>query len=337
MKVFNKSLLVLVVGLLTTGVFAQGTYEDAVKLYNNAEKQADAKEFDKAIATYMEAAKIGEELGTPQGTDIKTKSEQQIPKVQINKAAGLFNVFRSSKQIADLDVAISAFEKTVEMGTKYKDERVQQTAQGYVPQLYYQKATLLFKVENYEGADEALNNAIRANSNYAQPYYQKGLVAKKLNPEDIDGVLNWFDQAIAVADKTNKGQIARLATNAAHDELLFRGSKLIEAKQFNEAIELLNLAATYNAESSDAYYRLAEAYNKQAKYDSAIKNAKTALQHEKGGKTDKAKIYFEMGYAYQMKGVKADACSAYTNAAFGAFKGPAEHSMEFELKCSSTN
>lgn len=337
MKVLNKSLLVLVVGLFATSLFAQSTYEDAVKLYNNADKQAAAKDFDKAISTYMEAAKIGEELGTPQGTDIKTRSEQQIPKVQINKAASLFTKFRSSKQIADLDVAISSFEKTVEFGTKYKDDRVKQTAQGYVPQLYYQKATFLFKTENYEGADAALNNAIQANSNYAQPYYTKGLVTKKLHPDDLDGVLNWFDQAIAVAEKTNKGQIVRLATNAAHDELLFRGSKLIEAKQFSEAVDLLSLAATYDAESSDVYYRLAEAYNKQSKFDSAIENAKTALKHEKGGKTDKAKIYFEMGYAYQMKGAKADACSAYTNAAFGAFKGPAEHSMEFELKCSSTN
>lgn len=336
MKVLNKSLLVLFVGLLATNAFAQGTYENAVNLYNSAAEQATAKEYDKAIATYKEAAQIGEELGTPQGTDIKTRSEQQIPKVQLNKAGNLFNTFRSSKEIADLDVAIVAFEETVEMGKQYEDTRVTQAAQGYVPQLYYQKATMLFKREMFKEADNALNSAIQANSNYAQPYYTKGLVAKKLS-DDINDALRWFDQAIAVADKTNKGQIARQAKNAAHDELLFRGSKLIEAKQYGEAIDLLNLATEYDAESSDVYYRLAEAYNKQSKYDSAISNANKALELEQGGKTDKAKIYFEIGFAYQMKGSKAEACSAYTDAAFGSFKGPAEHSMEFELKCSSTN
>jgi len=337
MKFLNKSLLIVFVGLFATNVFAQNTYENAVKLYNSAAEQASAKEYDKAIATYTEAAQIGEELGTPQGTDIKTRSEQQIPKVQLNKAGNLFNTFRASKAIPDLDIAIIAFEKTVEVGKKYKDTRVTQAAQGYVPQLYYQKATMLFKREKYKEADTALNSAIQANSNYAQPYYQKGLVAKKLNPDDINEALRWFDQAIAVADKTNKGQISRQATNAAHDELLYRGSKLIETKQYSDAIDLLKLATEYDSESADVYYRLAEAYNKQSKYDSAISNAKLALQHENGGKTDKAKIYFEMGFAYQMKGVKSDACSAYTNAAFGSFKGPAEHSMEFELKCSSTN
>lgn len=336
MKVFNKILFLSFVALFSTSLIAQSTHEDAVKSYNAGDAQAKAKEYDKAIESYKQAAEIGEELGTPQGTDIKTRSEQQIPKVQINKAGSLFNAFRTSKQIPDLDKAITEFERTVEIAEEYGDERVMQTAQGYVPQLYYQKGTMLFKQEKFEEADAALNSAIQANSNYAQPYYTKGLVAKKLS-DDINDALRWFDQAIVVADKTNKGQIARQAKNAAHGELLFRGSKLIESKSYSEAIDLLNLATEYDAESSDAYYRLAEAFNKQAKYDSAIKNAKTALEFEKGGKTDKAKIYFEMGFAYQMKGSKADACSAYTNASFGSFSAPAKHSMEFELKCESTN
>jgi tetratricopeptide (TPR) repeat protein len=336
MKVFNKILLLSLVALLSTNLMAQKTYEDAVNLYNSAAEQASAKEYDKAIATYKEAAQIGEELGTPQGTDIKSRSEQQIPKVQLNKAGNLFNAFRSSKQIPDLDIAITAFEEAVEVGKEYEDTRVTQAAQGYVPQLYYQKATMLFKREMYTEADNALNSAIQANANYAQPYYTKGLVAKKLS-DDINDALRWFDQAIAVADKTNKGQISRQAKTAAHDELLFRGSKLIESENYSDAIDLLKLATEYDAESSDVYYRLAEAYNKQSKFDLAISNAKTALTHEQGGKTDKAKIYFEMGYAYQMKGNKAEACSAYTDASFGSFKAPAEHSMEFELKCGTTN
>lgn len=337
MKVLNRTLLLLFAVLISANVVAQNTYEDAVKLYNSAGEQAKAKEFDKAMATYAEAAKIAGALGTAQGTDIQTRSEQQIPKVQLNKAGSLFNAFRSSKQIPDLEKAIAAFEETVEIAEKYEDTRVKQAAQGYVPQLYYQKATMLFKREKLAEADEALNNAIQANSNYAQPYYQKGLVAKKMNPDDIMGTLNWFDQAIAVANKTNKGQIARRATEAAHDELLFRGAKSIESKQYDNAIEMLNLAITYDAESSDAYYRLAEAYNKKADYNSAIENANKALSLETGGKTDKAKIYFELGLAYQAKGQKAQACSALSDAAYGSFKGPSDHKMEFELKCDSAN
>lgn len=337
MKVLHRTLLIVFTVLLSANVMAQQTYEDAVKLYNSAAEQAKSDDFDKAISTYTEAAKIGAALGTPQGTDIKTRSEQQIPKVQLSKAGSLFNAFRSSKQIADLDKAIVAFEETVDIAVKYEDTRVKQAAEGYVPQLYYQKATMLFKREKLAEADQALNNAIQANANYAQPYYQKGLVAKKMNPDDVMGILNWFDQAIAVAEKTNKGQIARRATEAAHDELLFRGSKSIESRQFDEAIELLNLATTYDSESANVYYRLAEAHNKKAEYNKAIENANKAIKLESGGKTDKAKIYFELGLAYQAKGQKAQACSALSNAAFGSFKGPSDHKMEFELKCDSAN
>ncbi len=336
MKVFKGILTLLIAAVISLNLSAQ-TYEDAVNLYNKGDEQAKSKNYDEAIASYEEAAKIGETLGTAQGTDIKNRSEQQIPKVQINKAGSLFNAFRSSKQIADLDKAIVAFEKTVELATTYSDDRVKQTAQGYVPQLHYQKGLLLFRQEKFAEADESLNDAIQANSNYAQPYYQKGLVAKKLNAEDIDNILNWFDQAIQVAEQTNKGQIARKASEAAHDELLFRGSKMIEAKQYDRAIELLNLATTYDEESADAYYRLAEAFNKKSSYDSAISNANKAIGFENGGKTDFAKIYFELGFAYQAKGNTAEACKAFSEATYGSFKSPAEHKMEFELKCESTN
>ncbi len=336
MKVLKRTLLLFTAALISANVVAQNTYEDAVNLYNEAQKQAQAKEYDAAIATYMESAEIGKALGTNQGTEIQNRSEQQIPKVQINKAGSLFNTFRSSKQISDLDNAIAAFEKTVELATTYEDDRVKQTAQGYVPQLYYQKGLLLFRQEKFQEADQALNQAIQANSNYAQPYYQKGLVAKKMNAEDIDNILNWFDQAIQVADRTNKSQISRKANEAAHDELLFRGSKAIEAKQYDRALELLNLATTYDEESADVYYRIAEALNKKSEHQRAISNANKALNFENGGKTDLAKIYFEIGFANQALGNTAEACAAFAEALYGSFKSPAQHKMEFELKCEST-
>ncbi|WP_018126182.1 tetratricopeptide repeat protein [Balneola vulgaris] len=335
MKVFKRGILVLFVALLAGSVYAQESYDDAVNIYNTALEQAKAKNYDAAISSYEKAASIGASLGTQQGTDIKTRAEQQIPKVALNKAASLFNGFKQSKQIADLDKAIDAFKNAGGIAKQYNDQNVERTAVSYVPQLYYQKAIMLFNRENYEQADVALNEAIRANSNYALPYYQKGLVVKKTSPEDLDGILNWFDQAIAIGEQTNQGKVVRRTNQAAHDELLFRGAKSIEAKSYAKAIELLKLALTYESESADVHYRLAEAYNKRSEFDKAIASANQALEFENGGKTDRAKIYFELGLAYQSKSQKAEACKAYTDALYGSFKGPAEHAMEFELKCKS--
>ena len=92
----------------------------------------------------------------------------------------------------------------------------------------------------------------------------------------------------------------------------------------------------YYGESADSYYRLAEASNKLSRYSDAVSYSNQALALEQGGNTDKAKIFFELGLANQMLDNKGEACSAFENAAYGSFKSPSEHKMEFELKCSST-
>ncbi len=335
MKVFYKSFLVLLVGLISLNVTAQ-EYSDAVKLYNEGLVQAKAKHYDEAISAFTQTISIGEQLGTEQGVSIKTQAERQIPKMYYQKAVIAFNTFKTSKSTSDLDAAIISFDETADIAKEYGDSDISRRAVGIIPQLYYQKATLLYNRDDFEGANKALDKAINANSNYAVAYYQKGLVAKKVNPDDIDTILNWYNQAITVAEKVNDSRVLRSANNSAHDELLFRGAKSTEAKHYSEAIELLELATTYNDESADVHYRLAEVFNKQGKSDDAIKHANEALKYEKGGKTDKAKIYFEIGLAQQRKGNVGAACQAFGNALYGSFKAPASHIMEFELKCKTS-
>ena len=108
-------------------------------------------------------------------------------------------------------------------------------------------------------------------------------------------------------------------------------NKINSQKQLNYW-KILN----YNSESADSYYRLSEVSNKRSNYSGAIEFGNSALEYEQGGSTDKAKIYFEIGFAHQLLGNKAEACAAFNNASFGSFKAPSEHKMEFELKCEST-
>lgn len=335
MKVFYQSFLVLLVGLISLNVAAQ-EYSDAVKLYNEGLNQAKSKHYDEAISAFTQTISIGEQLGTEQGISIKAQAERQIPKMYYQKAVIAFNAFKTSKTLGDLDAAIESFDETADIAKEYNDTDISKRAAGIVPQLYYQKATLLYNRDEFDGANKALDKAINANPNYAVAYFQKGLVAKKINPDDIDTILNWYNQAISVAEKMNDTRVARTAISSAHDELLFRGAKSTEAKRYSEAVELLELAISYNNESADAHYRLAEVFNKQGNSDKALKHANEALTYEKGGKTDKAKIYFEIGLAHQRKGNVGEACQAFGNALYGSFKAPASHIMEFELKCKSS-
>lgn len=332
MKVFQKGLFALFVGLISFNVAAQ-EYADAVNLYNEGLNQARDKQYEQAIASFTRAMDIGEQLGDDQGSSIKSQAEKQIPKMYYQKAVVSFNTFRTSKSMSDLNTAIEDFLETSDVAKELGDSDITQRAASIIPQLYYQKGTLFYGQEDFESANEALDAAINSNANYAIAYYQKGLVAKKIDSDDVDGFLSWFDRAIDVAERTSDNRVARTVKTAAYDDLLYRGVKLSENKQYSAAVDILKLALTYDEEGAGAHYRLAEVYNKQGNADLAIEAGNKALQFEKGGRTDKAKIYFEIGTAYQTKGNVNEACNAFQEALYGSFKAPASHIMEFELKC----
>ena len=332
MKITFSTLLIVLT--LTFSVQAQDQTA-AITAYNEARELAQSKKYSDAIDKYSEAIEIASQLGAD-GEDIKNRSEKQIPKLYFTIAVDAFNEFRSGPSLEKLDAAIELFAQSEEIGVTSGDTDVQRKSTSVLAQLNYQKGIMLFKRELFVEAEAALDEAIRINANYAKAYYQKALVYKKNSPEDIDGIMSWYDQAIAIAIQVNDSEVERLASESAHGDLLFRGAKAIEAGNLTNAIELLKLSLDYFSESSDSYYRLAEASNKLSRYSDAITYSNQALALEQGGNTDKAKIFFELGLANQMLDNKGEACSAFESAAYGSFKSPSEHKMEFELKCSST-
>ncbi len=307
----------------------------AITAYNEARELAQAKDYSAAIDKYSEAIEIASQLGEG-GKDIKNRSEKQIPKLYFTIAVDAFNEFRSGPSLEKLDATIELFIQSEEIGINFGDTDVQRKSSSVLAQLNYQKGLMLFKREMFVESVEALDEAIRINPNYAKAFYQKALVHKKNSPEDVDGIMGWYDQAIATAIRVNDSEVERLANQSAHGDLLFRGAKAIEAGNNTQAIELLQSSLDYFSESSDSYYRLAEASNKLQRYNDAIQYSSQALGLETGGNTDKAKIYFELGLANQMLENKGEACSAFESASYGSFKQPSEYKMEFELKCKST-
>lgn len=342
MKVFKISLLALVLGLTATSIHAQDRTQ-AVQLYNAGLEEAQSNNYDAAISSFEQVVTMANQLG-PEGEDLKQNAESQIPKMYFAKARTSYQQFQQSKDLADLEKAINDFREVISVSEEYGDTRYAPSAQGAIPQLYYSKSVILYSQNEIAAADEAVDRALNLNSNYAAAYYQKAKIFKKINDtnedgiidQNIEGMLEWYDRAIQVGDATNKMNISNKARDAAHDELLAVGSKAITNGEVNTAVETLNKALDYNSNSADVHYRLAEAYNKNSNAQQAIDHANRALEYENGGRTDKAKIYFELGFAYQTLGNKSNACDAFSNALYGSFRAPAEHKMEFELKCDST-
>jgi tetratricopeptide (TPR) repeat protein len=83
----------------------------------------------------------------------------------------------------------------------------------------------------------------------------------------------------------------------------------------------------------ETHFLLATIYNEQSRYQDAVNSAQRAIDLFNGTKDETAKIYFELGKAYEGLGDITRACAAYNDAAYGNYEASAKYQMEHVLKC----
>lgn len=338
MKLLKTSFKALLLSLFILGAAAGANAQDkraAIKSYNKALEMVKGEKYEQAVNLFNQAIDQASKLGK-EGNDIKQRAEKKLPEVYYQVALQRYRAFQKDQSVENLDATISAFNETTDISKEYGNSQLADRSTNVITQLMYQKSILQYKQKQMEDALATLDQVIKRNPNYAKAYYQKGIVIKNMDSKTLDEAIAMFDKAIEVGNKTGDSEIVSKAKESVHDELVYRGSKATDNKNFSEAVNLLTKALKYEPESASANYRLAAAYNKTQDWQKAVDHSQQALKYETGGKTEKAKIYFELATAYQGQGQKEKACTAYENAAYGSFKSPAEHQMEYELKCEST-
>lgn len=338
MKYLKFTVFTLLIGVVLSGVSAEAFAQDrrtAVQSYNKALELVQNNEFDQAINMYNQAIAQAREAidNGEEAADIVEMVEERLPQVYFRMAGVEYNEYQQNKTVENIDEAIQAFQTAADRALEYDSEQFAAKSENVVTQLYYLKSALLFQQGEFDQALTAVDEAIDRNSNYAEAYYQKGLILNKIDENNLEEFLTEMDRAISAADATGNSGVAEKARERAADELVFRGSEEIENENYDQAITLLEGALGYNDQSADAYYRLAEAANQQSRFNEALENANRALELESGGTNSKAKIYFEIGLAYKNLGNRSQACQAFQNAAYGSFKSNAEYEMEHELEC----
>jgi tetratricopeptide (TPR) repeat protein len=309
-----------------SGLHAQ-SYEDAVNAFNEASSLATDGKSREAITAFERVITISSRIGE-EGAEIRTRAQNQIPQLYFIIARDLYN---SSNLIA----AANAFNEAAEQATKYGNQQIAQRSRQAIPQIYFTQGNNHLRAEEFAKAIEMYDKAIGVRPNYAAAYYQKGLVYRQ--QDNLDEALTYFDRAIQIGESSNERNIVENAISAARNFLLLKGVNSMENRQYRPATEFLRQALQYDDTNADVHYRLAEVYNKQALWDQAITSANRSLELEQGGRTDRAKIYFELGTALKNSGRFAPACEAFSNSAFGQFRAASEHEMEHELKCGQPN
>lgn len=322
--------VVLMLGFAQLSIAQDEARGEAIQLYNQAIEMAGQSQFDEAISLYREALNVSQDN---QLNDIAEQITQRLPRVYLSRAGGAYTQFQNERTIGNVDTAVEYFQEAQEAAEEFGNDQVAQQARGAVPQLVYVRSVINFRQENLEQALQDLNRALELNPNYAVAEYQKAIVMKRMNPEDVEGWLAQYDRAIELAQQTNNTETLNNARDNAAEELVFRAVNLSENREFNRAIELLNMARNYDESAHQIPYRLAEISNKRANWSEAETYAREALNLHNGGVADKAKIYFELGTALKGQGQFENACSAFEDARYGDFTEPANHELQFELKC----
>lgn len=320
----------LFMGVTQTSFAQDEARTQAVELFNEAQELAGSNQFQEAINKYRETLQVSRANNI---TDIQERVVDLLPRVYATRAAAAFRDFQSQRTMSSLNTTIDYFKSSQEAATEFNNQQIGQQAANAIPQLYYQRSIMHFRASNFNDAMADLDSAIQLNANYAVAYYQKGIVQKQMTPDDIDAFIYWYDMAIDVAERVNDNRTLTNAKNSARDELIFRAVNLAEQRRFNDAVELLNRVSDYDASAYETYYRLAEIANQRGNWSTAETNARRSLELHTGGVADKAKIYFELGTALKGQGNVTGACSAFENARFGSFTDPANHELQFELRC----
>lgn len=326
MNVVKKILVILPALLIAFTIHSDAlaqSREDAITKFNEGfalfSEQGDNLA---AIEKFKETIAIADEVGS-EANDIRERAVGQIPRLSFMHAAQMVRE-------RNLEGAVDAFQETIHLAETYGDDQILARARGNLPALHLNMGNQLFRQEQNAEALEHYQKAIELNPSYTSAYYQMGLVYRRFG--DLDEALEHFDIAIDLARESGDQDNLDRSQRAARDHLVFLASEQIEEEYYNRALDLLNRAAGYG-ESASMHYRFAEVYNNQRRYSDARASAERALELETGGRTDRARIYFELGLAHKGLDNTQAACNAFRNAMVGDYRSPAEHEIEHELSC----
>ncbi|MGL5912855.1 MAG: tetratricopeptide repeat protein, partial [Bacteroidales bacterium] len=150
--------------------------------------------------------------------------------------------------------------------------------------------------------------AIELNNNLSHIHLALGAAFVKI--DSVNSALIAFDKTMDVARRSNKPSDANEARKAAKNILLKKGQEAKDNKQFAEAYNSFNAAAKYDENDPDVRLQVTIAANNNSQWQEAIEAGEIALTLEKRDNM-RAKIFYQLAYAYEQKGDSQKACENY--------------------------
>jgi tetratricopeptide (TPR) repeat protein len=324
MKIKSLQRLLLITGItIFAGFQMQGqSLIEAQEAYNAGMDLVET-DIEAAIEYVEKSLEIASRLGA-EGEEVKELAEIQIPGLYYDKAMGLYRE-------RNIEKAIDGFEEAMEISDKFDDAGTKRRSEQVLHQLYAIQANTEFRENNNKEAIKLFDKALAINPQHARSHLGKGLVYRRL--EDTEKFRESMDKAIEAGLTTGEEQIAQTAESTARDYFLVRAVRAKGEQQNDLALELLNTSLNYDRSFPETHFLMAATYNVKSQFQNAVNSARKAIDLAGDNREETAKMYFELGKAYEGLGNTAQACSAYSNAAFGNFEASAKYQREHVLKC----
>ena len=192
------------------------------------------------------------------------------------------NLGNSYDRIGDIDTALKAYQKAVDINPTLSESRVN------VGNIYLKKGQVTDAVNEYLAALKINPKDAATHNNLGNAYTEQGrlvnAVSEYLRSISLDP--NFIDA--------------------------YRGLSIVYSKQerFALAIKTLKQAIMLEPKDANCYYQMGEVYNQMANYDQAISEYHKALQIE----PNFAEAHYGLATCYNKMGLVNDEISAYKNA-----------------------
>ncbi len=184
---------------------------------------------------------------------------------------------------------------------------------------YYQKGLAQKKARKTDAALESFKSAVATNPEWAIGYFALG--GGYFSDGDYAKAIENYETALQKNPTLGQAKKGLAAAQTARAQQVLAEGETVKAAE-------LAASAVQNDEKYDkAYVIMAQAYNKDGKYNEAIAAAQNAVKYNKSPR--KGAAYFELGLAYRNLGNTSKAKEAFTNAK----KDPSyARNADYELK-----
>lgn len=239
-----------------------------------------------------------------------------------------YNAARAAALAKNYDDAFAKYELAAKQAEAAGDTDIAKKSHIVSAKIAKILGTNSYKAGDFAKALAQFEAGIKHEPAYAPNVYMKGLTQKQLG--DLEAGM----ATLAEAAKSNDTETARAAANAIRDNYHAEASQLAaktaispdDATRIRELIA--QMEAFGQAPDANSYFYLGLAAKAEGKYEEAISFADKAIEIHRGGRADKAKLWFLKGEALVAAGNNAGAKEAFSEAAFGSYKASAEHYID---------